>query len=39
MYQTAFFIAAGRTGVAAGTVVTIGSAPAFTGLIGLLAAI
>ncbi|MFB4307863.1 DMT family transporter [Actinomadura sp. GTD37] len=37
VYQTAFFVAAGRTGVAAGTVVTIGSAPAFAGLIGLLA--
>jgi DME family drug/metabolite transporter len=36
VYQTAFFVAAGRTGVAAGTVVTIGSAPAFTGVIGLL---
>ncbi|MEU5989484.1 EamA family transporter [Spirillospora sp. NPDC047418] len=37
VYQTAFFVAAGRTGVAAGTVVTIGSAPAFTGVIGLMA--
>lgn len=37
VYQTAFFVAAGRTGVAAGTVVTIGSAPAFAGVIGLLA--
>ncbi|QKW35182.1 EamA family transporter [Actinomadura sp. NAK00032] len=37
VYQTAFFVAAGRTGVAVGTVVTIGSAPAFTGVIGLLA--
>lgn len=37
VYQTAFFVAAGRTGVAVGTVVTIGSAPAFTGLIGLAA--
>ncbi|MFA1547491.1 DMT family transporter [Actinomadura chokoriensis] len=36
VYQTAFFVAAGRTGVAAGTVVTIGSAPAFAGVIGLL---
>lgn len=36
VYQTAFFVAAGRTGVAAGTVVTIGSAPAFAGLIGLV---
>lgn len=37
VYQTAFFVAAGRTGVAVATVVTIGGAPAFTGLIGLLA--
>ncbi|TDB85971.1 EamA family transporter [Actinomadura sp. 7K534] len=37
VYQTAFFVAAGRTGVAAGTIVTIGSAPVFTGLIGLAA--
>ncbi|MFD0686910.1 DMT family transporter [Actinomadura fibrosa] len=36
VYQTAFFAAAARTGVAAGTVVTIGSAPAFTGLVGLV---
>ncbi|SNS17491.1 drug/metabolite transporter, DME family [Actinomadura meyerae] len=36
VYQTAFFVAAGRTGVAVGTVVTIGSAPAFTGVLGLL---
>ncbi|MDL4819911.1 DMT family transporter [Actinomadura opuntiae] len=35
VYQTAFFVAVTRTGVAVGTVVTIGSAPAFTGLIGL----
>ncbi|GAA2145882.1 DMT family transporter [Actinomadura napierensis] len=35
VYQTAFFVAVSRTGVAVGTVVTIGSAPAFTGLIGL----
>jgi DME family drug/metabolite transporter len=35
-YQTAFFSAAARTGVAIGTVVTIGSAPAFAGLLGLL---
>ncbi|MFC5754013.1 EamA family transporter [Actinomadura rugatobispora] len=35
-YQTAFFTAAARTGVAIGTVVTIGSAPAFAGLLGLL---
>jgi drug/metabolite transporter, DME family len=32
-YQTAFFSAAARTGVAVGTVVTIGSAPAFTGVL------
>lgn len=37
VYQTAFFVAAGRTGVAVATVVTIGSSPAFTGLIGVLA--
>ncbi|WP_396447179.1 EamA family transporter [Actinomadura sp.] len=36
VYQSAFFVAAGRTGVAAGTVVTIGSAPVFAGAIGLL---
>ncbi|RKS74618.1 DME family drug/metabolite transporter [Actinomadura pelletieri DSM 43383] len=36
LYQTAFFVAAGRTGVAIATVVTIGSAPAFTGAIGLV---
>ncbi|MEV4259053.1 EamA family transporter [Spirillospora sp. NPDC049652] len=36
VYQTAFFIAVGRTGVAVATVVTIGSSPAFTGLIGVL---
>ncbi|MFC9976087.1 EamA family transporter [Spirillospora sp. NPDC127200] len=36
VYQTAFFSAAARTGVAVGTVVTIGSAPAFTGLLGLV---
>jgi DME family drug/metabolite transporter len=35
-YQTAFFSAAARTGVAVGTVVTIGSAPAFTGLLAVL---
>ena len=35
-YQTAFFTAAVRTGVAVGTVVTIGSAPVFAGLLGLL---
>ncbi|TDC62746.1 EamA family transporter [Actinomadura sp. GC306] len=37
VYQTAFFAAADRTGVAVGTIVTIGSAPVFTGLIGLAA--
>jgi DME family drug/metabolite transporter len=36
VYQTAFFAAVARTGVATGTVVTIGSAPAFTGLLALL---
>ncbi|GAA1586797.1 DMT family transporter [Actinomadura kijaniata] len=36
VYQTAFFTAAARTGVAIGTVVTIGSAPAFSGLLGVL---
>ncbi|WUH96467.1 DMT family transporter [Spirillospora sp. NBC_00431] len=36
VYQAAFFVAAGRTGVAVATVVTIGSAPAFTGAIGLV---
>ncbi|MCP2338440.1 EamA family transporter [Actinomadura rupiterrae] len=36
VYQTAFFVAAGRTGVAVATVVTIGSSPAFTGVIGLV---
>ena len=36
VYQTAFFTAAARTGVAIGTVVTIGSAPAFAGLLGVL---
>ncbi|WP_395107442.1 EamA family transporter [Actinomadura sp. SCN-SB] len=35
-YQTAFFTAAARTGVAIGTVVTIGSAPAFAGALGLI---
>ncbi|MEW2360045.1 EamA family transporter, partial [Spirillospora sp. NPDC029432] len=35
-YQTLFFVAAARTGVAIGTVVTIGGAPAFAGLIGLV---
>jgi DME family drug/metabolite transporter len=33
-YQTAFFVAADRTGVAIGTAVTIGSAPAVAGLLG-----
>jgi len=33
-YQTAFFVAADRTGVAIGTVVTIGSAPAVAGVLG-----
>jgi drug/metabolite transporter, DME family len=37
VYQIAFFTAVARTGVATGTVVTIGSAPAFTGLLSLLA--
>lgn len=36
VYQTAFFAAVARTGVATGTVVTIGSAPAFTGLLALV---
>ncbi|WP_312881336.1 DMT family transporter [Actinomadura alba] len=35
-YQTAFFAAVDHTGVATGTVVTIGSAPAFTGLLSRL---
>ncbi|TDD64234.1 EamA family transporter [Actinomadura rubrisoli] len=35
VYQMAFFVSVARTGVAVGTVVTIGSAPAFAGLIGL----
>jgi DME family drug/metabolite transporter len=35
VYQTAFFSGAARTGVAVGTVVTIGSAPAFSGLLRL----
>ncbi|MFG1999944.1 EamA family transporter [Spirillospora sp. NPDC048911] len=34
VYQAAFFVAAARTGVAVGTVVTIGSAPAFAGVLG-----
>jgi DME family drug/metabolite transporter len=36
IYQVAFFAAVARTGVATGTVVTIGSAPAFAGLLSLL---
>ncbi|WP_214103436.1 EamA family transporter [Acrocarpospora catenulata] len=32
-YQLCFFLAIGRTGVAIGTVVTIGSGPVFTGLL------
>ncbi|MBO2452511.1 EamA family transporter [Actinomadura barringtoniae] len=36
VYQTAFFSAAARTGVAVGTVVTLGSGPVFTGLLGLI---
>ena len=32
-YQTAFFAAAARAGVAVGTVVTIGAAPVFTGIL------
>jgi DME family drug/metabolite transporter len=36
VYQTAFFAAAARAGVAVGTVVTIGSAPAFAGLLSVL---
>ncbi|RFS85403.1 EamA family transporter [Actinomadura spongiicola] len=35
-YQTAFFVSAGRAGVAVATIVTIGSAPAFTGAVGLV---
>lgn len=35
-YQLTFFAAVARTGVALGTVVAIGSAPAMTGLLGLL---
>jgi drug/metabolite transporter, DME family len=34
LYQATFFAAVSRTGVAIGTVVAIGSAPAFTGLFG-----
>jgi DME family drug/metabolite transporter len=36
VFQTAFYAAVARTGVATGTVVTIGSAPAFAGLIALV---
>ncbi len=36
-YQVCFFSGVARSGVALGTIVTIGSAPAFTGLLGLLA--
>lgn len=36
-YQVSFFAGVDRAGVAVGTVVTIGSAPAFTGLLGWLA--
>ena len=34
-YQTAFFAATARAGVAVGTVVTIGAAPVFTGILAL----
>jgi len=36
IYQVAFFVSVARTGVATGTVVTIGSAPAFAGLLAKL---
>ena len=36
-YQVCFFSGVARTGVALGTIVTIGSSPAFAGLFGLLA--
>ena len=36
LYQLCFFSAVARTGVAAGTIVAIGSAPVFAGLLGLL---
>jgi DME family drug/metabolite transporter len=36
VYQVAFFASVARTGVATGTVVTIGSAPAFAGLLAKL---
>jgi drug/metabolite transporter, DME family len=35
-YQAAFFAATARTGVAVGTVVTIGAAPVFTGILSLV---
>jgi len=35
-YQTAFFAASARTGVAVGAVVTIGAAPVFTGVLSLI---
>ncbi len=35
-YQAAFFAATARTGVAIGTVITIGAAPVFTGVLSLL---
>lgn len=37
VYQVGFFAGVDRAGVAVGTIVTIGSAPAFTGLLGWLA--
>jgi drug/metabolite transporter, DME family len=37
LYQICFFAAVARTGVAVGTIVAIGSAPMFAGLLGLLA--
>ena len=37
VYQAAFFAATARTGVAIGTVVTIGAAPVFAGVLSLLA--
>lgn len=36
IFQTAFYFAVARTGVATGTVVTIGSAPVFAGLLAFL---
>src|SRR4029077_13670734 len=35
-YQTAFFAATARAGVAVGTVVTIGAAPVFTGILSMV---